>query len=293
MGKSETSWDQASKVKTAFSDVEKKKTGWNELYAKWTVKYEANELPDGATPAWTKYGDASTIEISPAGYLHVISSALLGGISYEIADVNFLDSIGATVEFRMKVISGQVDDNFNSNGFSYFYVMVTKGDNSWASPWAIYSNAIRAQPSLNQYLMNTTDDYHIYRVTAKDGIAKLYIDGILRFTETTINIGAGGPGFHFGPEENGVAGIETSWDYVYYRTDGAFAPEEERPKALFSNIEKKKTTYTEAGKGISLIVLDPVPVNSSVVLVNNEDCFVNGPIVSYTWPEGKEKTSWT
>ena len=187
----------------------------------WTVQYNANELPDVATPEWTKTGDAATIEISPAGYLHVVSSTT--GLSYLITDNNLSNTTGMAMETRLKVISGAVDDYPNwVNGVSNIEIMI---NGIGRVAFLIFSNAIRAYPSGNQYVMDTTDNYHTYRYTFKDSVVKLYIDGILRFTETNLNTTANNYVL-FEPEINGGANIETSWDYVYYRTDGAFKPGE-------------------------------------------------------------------
>ena len=64
----------------------------------------------------------------------------------------------------------------------------------------------------------------VNRITVKNTSATLYRDGIYLIT-VTLSTSSPASGFvYFASEGNDVAGIETSWDYVYYRTDGAFAP---------------------------------------------------------------------
>lgn len=184
----------------------------------WDVLYEANELPDAATPAWTKTGGV-TAEISPAGFLHAVSG---NGLGYRIEDANISNSVGVTMEARLKVISGQVNDWpdwVNASSLIWTNIDGTKYISFW-----FYSDGVWAWPSENNYLMDTTDDYHTYHFTVKNDVAKLYIDGVLRLTETSFESLVQNKNFSFDPDGNWVAGIETSWDYVYYSYGGAFVP---------------------------------------------------------------------
>jgi len=191
--------------------------------ADWTVQYEANELPDAATPVWTKGGDATTIEISPAGFLHVVSSDAM--LIYR-RSVSVSDATGATYEARFKVVSGQTRDypGDEINAQICLRLDSDRAENGEVN-LVIYSDSIILYDDPTQYYeMDTTDDYHTYRITSKNGTINVYVDGILRLTSTTGYTTIPAEGFTFEPENLGVAGIETSWDYVYYRTDGAFGP---------------------------------------------------------------------
>ena len=181
----------------------------------WKAKYEANELPDAATPAWTKENfNADTEEISPAGFLHLISN-VDGSVEYYRTESGLDNSTGTTIEARVKMVSGY------TLAESTDAMALQLNDGVQQVFLDIYSDAIATKGET--YEMDTTDDYHTYRVTVKAGITKVYVDGVLRITDETSWTSAAKE-IHFmgGYWEGGS--IESSWDYVYYRTDGAVAP---------------------------------------------------------------------
>lgn len=185
----------------------------------WTTQYEANELPQNASPVWTfTESITNTIEISPAGFLHV-TSVDEGYPEYSMTPSVAFD--GFTFETRMKVINGQVNDyqGANTNGASYIFA----SDKNAKGELYIYSDAVVVVGNtIDTVSLDTTDAYHTYRLTVNDTELKLYIDGVLEssIVPTDYTVTA----VEFSPEIFGVPSIETSWDYVYYRTDGAFAP---------------------------------------------------------------------
>ena len=65
--------------------------------------------------------------------------------------------------------------------------------------------------------MDTTDDYHVYRLIVASTTYELYVDGVLRNFGSSIASG-GAKVIQFRGDSNGLAGMETSWDYVYYST---------------------------------------------------------------------------
>lgn len=184
------------------------------LVVNWTGKYEANELPTEATPAWAGGGQIGAAEISPAGYLHLETEAEQSKF-YQLNVSDFDASIGLTAETRLKVIS--------SNGTD---IQVRIDDLTNSIILKIHESGVQLTQVTDEeeatYAMDTTDDYHIYRITKINQTVKVYVDGVLRLTGTA-NV-EGEEGFvsfgAFGPSE----GQESSWDYFYYRTDGAFAP---------------------------------------------------------------------
>lgn len=185
------------------------------LVVNWTVKYEANELPEEATPAWTGggLGPGEGEEISPAGYLHLETEE--GSKFYQLDVSDFDASVGLTVETRLKIISSAGDD-----------IQIRIDDLTNSIILKIHESGVQLTQVTDEeeatYAMDTTDDYHIYRITKINQTVKVYVDGVLRLTGTA-NV-EGEEGFvsfgAFGPSE----GQESSWDYFYYRTDGAFAP---------------------------------------------------------------------
>jgi len=184
----------------------------------WSVQYKANELPDEATPAWTKSGEV-TIEINPPGYLHCTD---LDGTSLEYAleDDEIDSAIGITLEGRVRILGG------DTLGGDYTAALEIRGEEGEGNlvPLYFYTDGIRGAGEEETYEMTTTDDYHTYRITLLNGVAKVYVDGIFRLTSSPQP--SSGPNIMFSPIQ-GTNG-ESSWDYLYYRTDGAFAPGEER-----------------------------------------------------------------
>jgi len=181
----------------------------------WTTQYNANELPTAATPAWTKEGAFATEEISPAGILHIISDAVSGYGLYGRYSLNFSNSAGGTLEVKLKIV--EADEEYDC----YFLLR----DGTKNHEVAITNTSVILSPNISPqtYSMNTTDDYHTYRLTGQGSTSKLYIDGILRLTHTNPGSSAVN-GVEFGNVT--PTGSELLWDYVYYRTDGAFKPGE-------------------------------------------------------------------
>ena len=175
-----------------------------------TVKYEANELPTAATPAWTKEGAFTTEEINPAGILHIISDEVSDYGLYYRHGLSFSNSVGATLEVRLKIV--EADEEYDC----FFQLL----DGTKKHEVVITNTSVTLEGS-EPYNMDTTDDFHTYRVTGQGSTSKLYIDGVLRITQTSGNMATNG--VEFGNVT--PTGSELLWDYIYYRTDGAFLPE--------------------------------------------------------------------
>ena len=181
----------------------------------WDVLYNANELPTAATPVWTK-GDftADIEEISPAGFLHLVSNDN-GEATYLRTESGIDNAVGTTIELRVKMISGytfadQID------------VMGLELRDGVRSVWLdIFSDAIATKGET--YEMDTTDDYHVYHMTRLGTTLKVYVDGVLRITDNTSWVGAQKHVLFTGGYWYGGS-VESSWDYVYYSTGGAFVP---------------------------------------------------------------------
>ena len=192
--------------------------------ASWSVQYEANELPDAATPAWTKTitgdGGLTTEEISPAGFLHQIT-AVNARTFYTLND-SLDNSTGSTMEARMKTIVGtSIDDPSTSPS------LIMIDDDTRGSGLIIYSDAIDLNGGINGivYEMDTTDDYHTYRLTLEGNIPKAYVDGGLVITGGVLQTFNGGSQYIYfegGGYSSNVC--EFSWDSVCYLTEGAFKP---------------------------------------------------------------------
>jgi len=176
----------------------------------WEVQYEANELPDAATPAWTKAGSPETEEIV-TGTLHVVDD---GSTCYNQDPTNTGD---CTLGLRMKVVSGEGSFDI-ANDDDYYYVECGTANVK-----------LIGNTTDDSYVMDTTDDFHVYHLLIENHVAKLYIDDTLRIT-----LDDGGGGWASGYVSFYLGG-ESYFDYFYYTTAGAYEPGE---------IEKMATTVS-------------------------------------------------
>ena len=171
----------------------------------WTVQYEADVIPTAATPPWTKGGETTTEEILGGDILHIIAGVAF--VQYEIYPTEVVD---VTIELRVKLISTFLCLDFSNAAGIYYYIEIFPASVVLWDADGIESDV---------YLMDTTDDYHTYRFTLDGGIARVYIDGVLRLTVNN-PIVSGSDYLSFSNNE----GDEFNMDYLYYRTDGAFPP---------------------------------------------------------------------
>jgi hypothetical protein len=177
----------------------------------WDVRYSAVVLPQEANPAWDIDAPFNTAEIVD-GKLHLISDDYA---CYFRNSDNFKNNIGITIETRLKVIN--VDD---------LCLTIDIGDSDRHCGLIFEEDKVRLIESGGislLYEIDTTNDYHVYRVTLKGNNIKLYIDGILRLEGILSDPYAGGGAIFFYAGYDGL-NSESYWDYIYYRVDGAFAP---------------------------------------------------------------------
>jgi hypothetical protein len=192
----------------------------------WTVQYDANELPDVATPAWTADFSpdplvASTVEISPAGTLRV-----LGVNKEQIAWTQevAIESSGFTLEAKIKLTEGAT--YAESTGSPAAYIDIGGPDGDW------YVEIYEDKVGLYGDESLTADcaignDYHIYRFTSVGTTGKLYVDGVL-VLEGVGTAGGATPFISYyamvGDSYIPETPTDVSTDYLYYSTTGAYAP---------------------------------------------------------------------
>ena len=202
-----------------FQDAEV--TTGGEVPDSWTVQYDANELPENATPAWSFASMDTVAEINPAGNLHVLTG--LGGFfSYDLASpsVNPDASVGFALEFRMKG-SDAVGDygGIGVNETSRFDI-----NSPTLRPVLRFGrNLVNLHDTddslLHTALLDTFSDFHVYRITFKGIHLKFYIDGILEFeTDMTTQVGSQSLSFNSGTGSGSVRDVNL--DYIYWRDDG-------------------------------------------------------------------------
>ncbi len=173
--------------------------------------YEANEVPDLATPAWTKYLTNNAVITLSNGILKLDIPTIGDGIWYELLDSDLSDSVGYTIETRAKVAL----DNDAS------WVFLDIGDDEHFAEIRIYNSKVALRygtfGAIEEYIVDATT-YHIYRITVKDSEAILYIDGIARITMAYTS-GSGYQALAFG---SGAGTGDSYWDYIRHRNDGIF-----------------------------------------------------------------------
>lgn len=109
------------------------------------------------------------------------------------------------------------------------------------------------------YPLNTTDDFHKYRITAVGTDLKLYIDNILRISGSlsATNTGALDSKLFFG-DYYATYGGRCQWGYVKYNTDGVYPPNENvKDGWLFDNIDildKRRLTETQVVRSHNTII---------------------------------------
>lgn len=180
----------------------------------WTVRYEADALPTASTPVWV--GEDAGVSVA-GGILHYTRTQGQGGGSYNLADGNINGLF--TVEWKTKIVTAP--DIYNHvismySGAYYFEVDVEED--------RVLIDGDYISEVTQEYLMDTTDDYHTYRLTANGTAVNLYIDGVLKLTGTLNLVDTTSGTIYFGSWVVGASGTDWYLDYLYYRTDGAFAP---------------------------------------------------------------------
>jgi len=200
----------------------------------WTAEYDADAPPGVSTPAWHVHADEGASVAAAGGLLRMTSAQKGGGGQFlcigrntpdaylketEWGDASAWDgSKPSTLEFRMRVVetyagcalAGQVQV---SNGSDYFYLHL--GPAGLCDARGVPRRAFDAT------------QFHTYRVTLKEGVPNLYVDG------EAFPAACFSPGRHgrnaliFGDVSSATAGV-TEWAFIRW-TNGEATPWE-RPE---------------------------------------------------------------
>jgi hypothetical protein len=173
----------------------------------WTIRYEADRMPP--KPWRRDHGSARTSERLSGGVLRITDDGDQPGDYLYYRYPWGADPAGATaVEARVKVRSGSS------------YVIITNGAaherlGLWPDRIELYDHK---QVRFN---MDTTNDFHVYRLVTKGRDLEVYVDGQRRLTGR----GLFGPEktkpdnqLAFGSANSGMKG-DAEWDYVHARAD--------------------------------------------------------------------------
>ena len=186
----------------------------------WDVLYEANQIPESATPAWTQVNLNPDTETAAGGIFTMAETLpVINGPYYTSSDANISNTTGFTIQARLKVIT-----TTNSTGLDCILGVELGAGQPWGYLYFTQTNIQINEGVVTPatYTMDTTDDFHIYHFTVKNSVCRAYVDGIYRITATLNNIAGSGTLAEFGTFASGA--YEHQWDYVYFSAGGAFAP---------------------------------------------------------------------
>lgn len=198
----------------------------------WTVNYECSVEPDVAVPAWILGGVDFCTVVNGVIEIDTITPGGAALCSYKRNEAAFDNAVGWTVEVDMKVLTSAAEDE---------RIRLRIEDGAWEDSLVFSSSKIKLIDDGTEYAMDTTDDYHVYRVTGKGTVIKVYVDDVLVITGTLVNADLD-KSVTFG-DGSAVAGqnSKSRWNYVKYFLGGDKAPQAER-------IEWENMRYAEGGE---------------------------------------------
>lgn len=186
----------------------------------WTFQYEANETPDNATPAWviTASTGTPTLEISPASHFHYLGLDSADNRNYTRTDALIDETTGVTLEFNIKINDSESKDA--GDYVSYSAIIL------WANlkriEFDLFKDGFEVYdgiPSFDEYVALNNQIEHTFRLTLSGSTLNVYVDGELSTTHTVADSVSSNLVLF---ENHGLS--DSLIDYIYYRTDGAFAP---------------------------------------------------------------------
>jgi hypothetical protein len=190
----------------------------------WDGTYEATVLP--TEDGWSLGNGYSNNYATVSGGVLTIDSMGTNTAPYwKRTDVAFDFDRGVSLEFRMKFNEREASVSYSSCNFqisnSNYTVYIELGTDRVNMS---YLNANGAEVQYGSYAMDTTNDFHIYRLAAQTGTNKLnfYVDNtpIPVITGTLCPIANGTPILSFG-DGTGAADARYELTYLRWTTHGA------------------------------------------------------------------------
>ncbi len=173
----------------------------------WTIAYEADKLP--AKPWMRDTGSPRTSERFANGTLVIADRGIVPGDFHYYRYPWGADPVGkSVVEARVKVISGLSRIIISNSLAQERLELFPDRIELWSR------KTIR-------YAMDTTKDFHVYRIVTQGKNVKVYVDGELRLdgSGAYVKDGAGRNEICFGASDSTNVG-EACWDYVRARGGG-------------------------------------------------------------------------
>ena len=197
----------------------------------WVYSYEGDVIPQAADPGWIKLYASEPLESVKAGILTIKSTREqqarfeldepqeYWGVLPEVGS----PAIGVTLESRVRVVDSVGPDcpaamlSFYSEGYRMFLhlfpdkITISGGSGGKAGVCA----------------MDTTDKFHVYRITAIGSNIKLYADNN---PAPVIDLANGlspatkSSRIYFGDADSARTGGESQWDYLRWTNKGVYPP---------------------------------------------------------------------
>ena len=191
----------------------------------WAVEYHADALPSVSAPVWTVLDDGgseSWAHIEPGGVLHVLDGSTDWGSKIRwYRNWAVSNAAGATVLVRARC---------DSVGVNAYTTNVTLSDGGRYINFVILPDRVASKADATlvldrEHLLDGTA-YHTYRFTLRGSTYACYTDESPNPVFTGTAYTTANRQILFGA--NGSQATQSIYfDYLFYRTDGAFAPADE------------------------------------------------------------------
>jgi hypothetical protein len=175
-----------------------------------TVTLDMNQDP--VELGWTNYANGGSYSLS-GGTLTIDAPSYNEFSAPDVWETTADDSLGWSVEARVKLDSETID-------YDRWYA---RGATIWMCPntrtlriFRIFSGGVGLDYISPDYAMDTTSDFHTYRIEAYGNNTNVFVDGSLIMTGTQVASGTPGMLFGDGAGENPTV---SRWDYVTFTTN--------------------------------------------------------------------------
>ncbi|MBI4214430.1 S8 family serine peptidase [archaeon] len=189
-------------------------------------EYSADAVPAEAGWLTSTYSGAPNLQTVSGGILDYIKPLNAHHYTYRTSSSSdsvaaLSNLIGTTLEARIKVVNGGYNSGYDSVPPFYYGAFLDIRDGTKIAGLSIGEGVIQLGAQL--YQMDTTNDFHVYRLTLRGNEAKVYVDGILVLSGTVLDYNQ--KFVLWGVSSSGNTDYARSlWDYVKYRNDGAYTP---------------------------------------------------------------------
>lgn len=181
----------------------------------WDVDYDCSVEPDAAAPAWDLLGNDFAISDGDILTIDTITPGGANACAYELGVVGLDNSVGWIVEVRLKVVTSASADE---------RLMVNVSDGKYVEVLTFSDSLIKFLYGAGEHVMDTTSDYHIYRIVGKGASIKVFVDNVLRI-DGHLSQGTAFKKVRFGDIGTVVGeNSESLWDYIKIYEGGAAPP---------------------------------------------------------------------